>query len=83
MRDRDYAHRSAVSVGEYFAVTAVILGGFFGLLVFVAHPVVTTAAVAGLTVGVTSGRIVRKVRRLVCRLAGSCYRTGDAAPETA
>ncbi|QLD84740.1 hypothetical protein HWV23_03095 [Natronomonas halophila] len=83
MRDRDYARRSAASLGAYLAVTAVILGGFLGLLVFAAHPAVTTAAVVGATVGVASGRIVRKARQLACRLTGDCHRTVDAGPETA
>jgi xanthosine utilization system XapX-like protein len=79
MRDRDYARRSGVTLGEYVAATAVILVGFLALLVFVAHPALTTAAVVGLTIGVASGRIARKVRRLVCRVNGECRECRPAA----
>jgi xanthosine utilization system XapX-like protein len=82
MRDGDYARRSTASFGAYLAVTAVILGGFLGLLVFVAHPGPTTAAVVGLTVGVASGRIVSNVRELACRTTGDCGRSSESAPET-
>ncbi|MFT4883887.1 MAG: hypothetical protein ACI8U4_001400 [Natronomonas sp.] len=81
MRDRDYARRSTASFGAYLAVTAAILGGFLGLLVFVAYPALTSAAVVGLSVGLASGRIVSKARELVCRAAGDCGESCEAAPE--
>lgn len=83
MRDREYARRSATSFGAYLAATAVVLGGFFGLLVFAAHPVLMTVAAVGMTVGAAAGRIVRKIRRLACLLAGDCRHTAEAGPETA
>ncbi|MEF8806547.1 hypothetical protein [Natronomonas sp.] len=83
MRDRDYARRSTVSFGEYVAATAVILVGFLALLVFVAHPALTTAAVVGATVGIASGRIVRKTRQLACRFTGNCRRPPETGPEAA
>jgi xanthosine utilization system XapX-like protein len=83
MRDRNYARRSTVSLGEYVAATAAILVGFLALLVFVAHPALTTAAVVGATVGIASGRIVRKIRQLACRFTGNCRRPPEAGPEAA
>ncbi|WP_336136011.1 hypothetical protein [Natronomonas amylolytica] len=82
MRDRAYARRSTASLGAYLAATAAILGGFLGLLVFVAHPGPATAAAVGLTVGVTSRRIVSKAREIACRTAGDCGESCETAPGT-